>query len=621
MDEGKRALLLRAREVIMKASYRHVPFPRWLCVVVVLCLAITAGVNGAWGQASLASEDRIDEIPVTVDGVEEAFTVIRDANIENQWYYMPDRPRLFERTLDGLSEPEFALIRYQFRDPENPQDMLEGGLLQFAASLAVPVEALTQLKAAIQAQTGDNLVRLSAMPFKEAKVNIFTPEEGNLIAAAAQGAGIAPAFATQKMAFSVYLTRIGSDIYDTITDGNTGVPIVVEYSFNGLTPPAGFKVEIDWDQTYDYYSKNQKFAAAASWKGLVGGSVDIDTNKIRTTLETNKCITVIVTEGESLTAEQIDKHLEPILARINQEIIEATKPPEKIDPAIATKPDAKAKFYSAGYSVALKDVETVKKGKEVIDFNVRQHQVRMTTAAGFIGIGRYPEEMRKRLVTVVPEGPWKSAFFVLPAVGDAADLGIAQVDLEIGIAAGEDVRQTQVVAWTPETGWRDRRGTTRTVLSFALLGLEASGFDLANAVFDAKTKITLSRDVIELFQRSAIFDGETAVTTPLSAVDVVSVDGSILNWNRIDETSDLAAVTVRMKSGDRTLNTTLKPRRIDGDWIEPAPVYWLVKKNAPVTAEIKFIMKDGRRIDWPENGQRLGEDLGSLDVFLLDPDL
>ena len=91
-------------------------------------------------------------------------------------------------------------------------------------------------------------------------------------------------------------------------------------------------------------------------------------------------------------------------------------PPDKIDPSVAgdtsmgesAEPTDKEKekgekfirpkggaFGGIGYSVALRDVKVVKKGKETINFNVRQHVERKTLAGGFIGIGRYPKELRK----------------------------------------------------------------------------------------------------------------------------------------------------------------------------------------------------------------------------------
>jgi hypothetical protein len=576
-----------------------------------------------WAQASLAAEDKIDEVVVTLNGVQEAFTVVRDARIPEQWYYVPDRPRLFERTVDGQTEPEFHLIRFQFKDPANPQALLEGGMLQFAASLALPPEALPQLTAAIsqKATLPPERIRLAALPLKSANVTLYT-QAGVLVTSAPQGAGIAPTFATQKMVFSVPLTKIGADVFDELVRGNTGIPVVVDFTYDGLTPAAGFKVHVDWDQTYQFYSRHDHFAASVNYKGLFGASVDVDRQKLREALEESKAIEIEIIEGSGFTKADADKLLEPFINRINAELLEDLKPPEKIQPAQAAQPPKAGTFGGVSYSVAIKDVQQVKKGKETIDFNIRMHQERKTLAGGFMGIGRYPEQLRPKLVTVVPPGPWKSAFFVLPAVGDADELGIDQVDLQIGLKHGDQIDQTQVVIWQPDDkGWRDQNGTSRTVLAFGLMGLGGRNADLQNVTFESRAQITIKGEVISLSQAHKVFDGETAITTPLSDVEVVAVDGSVLSWRKLSPESELVFANVKLQSSGRTFTRQLKPRNLDGKFVEPAPLYWLVQKSAePVTATIKFGLNSGKLIDWQHNGADLKQALASLQIMLLDSD-
>lgn len=622
-------------------------------LVLAMTWCLLSGAPEVEAQASLASEDRIDEIPVTIDGVEETFTAIRDARVRQQWYYIPDRPRLFERRVEGKPEPEFTLLRYQTRDPSNPQEVLEGGLIQFAASLALPPEAIPQLKSAIRKQVaGDEPIRLSAMPFKKAKVAIYSPDDGKLVGTGRHSQGIAPVFSTQKMVFSVPLSRLGSDVYDALVHGNTGVAMAVEFSFNGLTPPAGFRVTVDWDQTYEHYSKDKHFAAKAGYIGYFGASSTIDVQEVYNELVKNKAIQVEITESESFDSETIQKYLEPLLSRINKELLADLKPPETVPPASLDRSKeggdgdqgkddeeddedkgdggffgglAKKLFggggFRAEYRVSIKKRRDVKRGKETIRFDHRAQVERKTIAGGFIGIGRYPEAIREKLVTVVPEGPWKSAFFVLPAVGDDENLGITQVDLEIGLTDGGDMRQSQVVAWTPDGGWKDRRGQPRTVLTFPLMGLEAAGLELERARFVSRANVTVRREVLRLEQTHDVFDGETAIVTPLSEVDVVAVDGSLLSWAKVLPDSDLVAINVTLRSGERVFSRRLRPRNVDGVWIEPEPLYWLIPKGAPpVTAEIQFLESDGHRTEWRHNGRDLLQELSSLEVTLLDAD-
>src|SRR4051794_279964 len=82
-------------------------------------------------QPSMIPRD-LDDIVVTTEDGPEPFTVIRDFQDKNQWYYVADQPRLYERTVEGEKRPEFAVIRYEVRDPANPGKLIQGGLLQFA---------------------------------------------------------------------------------------------------------------------------------------------------------------------------------------------------------------------------------------------------------------------------------------------------------------------------------------------------------------------------------------------------------------------------------------------------------------------------------------------------------
>jgi hypothetical protein len=68
-------------------------------------------------QASLASEDIIESLTVGND----SYTVLRDAIHPEQWYYVPNAPHLYTHQNGDKIEPEFHLLKYQFKDPKNPQ--------------------------------------------------------------------------------------------------------------------------------------------------------------------------------------------------------------------------------------------------------------------------------------------------------------------------------------------------------------------------------------------------------------------------------------------------------------------------------------------------------------------
>jgi hypothetical protein len=153
------------------------------------------------------------------------------------------------------------------------------------------------------------------------------------------------------------------------------------------------------------------------------------------------------------------------------------------------------------------------------------------------------------------------------------------------------------------------------------MGLEAAGFDLEKARFESRSQVTVARDVLAIEQSRPVFDGETAIATPLASVEVAAVDASLLSWNKIDPESPLAAINVSLRSGDRKKSGRLRPRRIDGEWMEPEPLYWLVEKgDEPVTAEISFLLRTGDRLPWEFNGSDLLGELASLEITLVDGD-
>ena len=382
---------------------------------------------------------------------------------------------------------------------------------------------------------------------------------------------------------------------------------------------------MDWDQAYKFYSKNQKIAAQAAYKNWFKASFNSESQRLYEQLVENKALEVNITAGEGFGAQDIDKFVKPIIERINKELLEDTKPPEKIAEAKAKDVPLDDKAYvSGGYSVAVKNVDKVKKGKEKINFNFKQHVERKTVAGGFMGIGRYPDEMKAQMVTVVPHGNWNNAYFLLPAVADDEGLGISQVDLQIGVKNGQEVIDQQVVIWDPKVGWKDREGKPRNVVTFGLMNLAEYNKNYKNLEFDTKAKITLKHEVLETQSTLPVFNGETAVSTPFSNVDVVKIDSELLTFRKMDSSSKLDFVRINLTAGDRKYSKMIKTRNVDGSFVEPAPVYWLVEKREkqllPVRADIKFELNDGSTVNWIHNGQDLRDGSLGTEILLRDYD-
>jgi hypothetical protein len=158
---------------------------------------VLAGPRSALAQdVSLLADDTIDDIKVTSGGSERTVTVVRDAYNPNQWYYIPTRPRLVEPVNSGRKEPLFHLYRYQFEDPGNKGQLLEGGFLQFTASLSLDSSATDELKKKILDAKKDidpNKFALSALRMRTAHAQLYSPgATGVFVRTPPDGNGDAP---------------------------------------------------------------------------------------------------------------------------------------------------------------------------------------------------------------------------------------------------------------------------------------------------------------------------------------------------------------------------------------------------------------------------------------------
>lgn len=596
--------------------------------VALFSLAMLTAHAPAQAQASLAAENIIDDVKVVSAAGTEVFTLFRDARNDKQWYYVPNRPRIVEVAgQDGQPVPQFSLLRYQFADPADASKLVEEGILQFAASLAAPADALQQFRKTIQERSGQTDVRISAIPFKAADVALYTypgvDGKSKLISSAPYGSGVAPLFSSQSMVFSVPLTRMGSDVFDRLSTGTTGIPVAVTFTFNALTPPSGFKITVDFDQLYTHYSKDERVRASASYFGWFGASYEKTVQQIRESLITNKCITVEVIAGETFKLEDIDKYLQPVLARINSELIESAKPPDSVTPAQASTPSGGGWYGGGGYSVALKEVTKVKKGKEVWDMRLQSIVERKTVAQGFIGIGGYPEEVKQRAIVVVPDSKFKAAYLMLPSPSVAEELGITNIDLEVDLkAAGSS--QSQVVQWRPGAQWKDIAQKERTTLAFPLTAAAQTDPNLSNATFDTKVKITTNHQFLQINSRADAFNGQKSMLGINGALfEVVEINGQGIPF-KAQGAGEVLQANVALTAGGQKYNAVFKPMSINGQFAAPEPLRILVAKDLmsnPISAVITLQTSDGPR-KWKYNGRefRNVSDFGGLSVFLQNAD-
>ncbi|MEW6712011.1 MAG: hypothetical protein AB1403_19465, partial [Candidatus Riflebacteria bacterium] len=204
--------------------------------------------HAAFSQApSLAPSDAYFMTAKTEFG-NEVFTVIRDGKLEEQFYFVPSRPHIAIEEKNGKKYPVFQLLSYQ-RTQKDSSDLLQGGILQMSVQTGISKETETNLLKLIKAQfplsDPAKKHRLSPVPMKDAVIAMYNLD-GKLMDSAPIKEGIAPIFGNQQFPFMLNLTDLGVDAMDALCSGKGGLPVLITYTFQGMTPPGGFKIEVNW---------------------------------------------------------------------------------------------------------------------------------------------------------------------------------------------------------------------------------------------------------------------------------------------------------------------------------------------------------------------------------------
>jgi hypothetical protein len=388
--------------------------------------------------------------------------------------------------------------------------------------------------------------------------------------------------------------------YDGLVHSNTGIPVAIRFTFTGLTPPAGFTVDVNWDSAYEYYSKNEEFRAHASYYGLWGASGGYSSTKIRESLVDAKAIKINIIEGEGFTIDKIDAYLQPILKRINDELLEQFKPPPHIDPATAPPASAGGYFGGATYSVAVKDVSLVKHGTETIDFRYSKHADRETVASGFVGIGNFSPEIQKKLVIAVDNSLWLNSYFPLPPVPPAVE----NANMNIRLTVDGKTYDSQNLSFSRSAGWRNELSQSADRVSFNLLKLKSDKGDdgVRAAKYDIDYIFQANGDTIAANLKMPVVENGSVSIAPTRLVDVVTVDPGGLPWKvfNSDGKASLTRASISLQSGEQSLNYAFRPALVDGKYTEPPPLSWVVKRSQPgvpakVSGSVEFHETSGTR--------------------------
>lgn len=573
-------------------------FMRWSLVAAACYVALPAH-----SQTSIAAENIIDTVTfsyIDATGTTQNadVTIVRDEREVNQWYYVPSSPVLVTAKVGTEAVPVFTLLSYDYPDPTNPATILRAGMINFAARLSLPPEALAPMKTAAtkviaqrKGQAAADAIRIAALPINSASVSVYSADAK--LVGAAEGTGTAPTFASQTMAFSIPLTQLGSAVYEELVTKPTGIRTAVTFKYNGITPKCGYKIIADYKQARDFYSKNEKTAARASYYGLFSANYSKETTDIRDQLEKAGALKIEVLASNECPPERLDALMVPLLKRINDQVLDVFKPPEKIDPAQAGTPSTGGYFGGAGYSVAVKSVSEIRKLNETISFEQATIIERTTVAQGFIGIGNYPETIRKQLITVVNGVQNPGTYVAFPQVPQ----GIERVDLEVRLQArDQNFGLNQYQFLRSSNAWKNlQTGGTPDRISFSLAGVQqAFGKQgLKDAKFLITKVVSSPQDNANSTSSVPVPDGAVALNLQNDLVGL-RISPSAVPFRQLG--GDFVRVQVIAKAGAKSKSYVFQALNANGVWQAPPDEFFFAPaKGATVEVSIKATHADAAK--------------------------
>ena len=585
-----------------------------------LSLMFVAMTASSFAQVSLLPEHQIiiDEI-----------TVMRDFKNENRWYYVPQRPVLLEKAPGNSKDPKpaFQLLTYQSKKDE---EFYEGGMLQFSISMKIDEKNRLKILKKLKSKVGYKkapLLSLVPLPFKLADATIYDAE-GKYLTRKPQAPGLAPAYVTGALPFQIQLDKFGAQLYSALVNKeNSGVGVLTTLTYDGIIPPAGFKVTVDWDQTYKNFSKNNKLRVAFGnmFSGVEVG-VGVSKEKIRKELLSNECIKVESLANEKFTQKDIDKYLDPILTRIYSEMIDKIKAPAEIDPSKNDEENSLEKCFfplRVETSVVLKDIKKVRKGKETIVLNHISTVTRKTACGSFIGINDYPESIKSKLIRSMPLNSWASAYLMLPAVNNAPDMHLNSVTMTANVvdSKGKPIATLNDTArWSPQNPdfWKNKDGENVGSLKFPLLALfkkHNNKIEEIRKEYQFKVEVNISQKLrnmnsINITYNTPLFNGDLPLAAPVDLVENFVVDVSALTFGK----QDLKKVKLVFTEDRNKMEYSFSAKKSEDRsvvFIIKSPKH--SKKQEKILPKITFDSRNKRNIPWEHNGK----DMRKMDSYLM----
>jgi hypothetical protein len=593
----------------------------------------------SFAQASLAAENQINDIPVTTkQGKKKVYSVFRDANAPNQWFYMPNELRVAEDVaVGGKIKPKVTILKYQYQDKIDKTNK-EGGVVVATFTYAMEPEVVDQVKGVIKAKSKSGDVLLSAMPLTSSNIDFQLNDGEFVVKTEGQSlAGAGPTSSSQEITKAFVVTSLGAPIFQALVSNNAGLPFLCNATYRGVTPPCGYTVTGEWDNVYKYYEKISKIEGkwSVGLPGIFsfGGGADRTSKKVRESLEENSFVNTkikpcINTELQNtLSAKAVEIETKLLTEISGKNITTAATELAALQSLIdkTTDEDGKGKLmklFKAKYGEAqlgiqqgIQDISRRKKGLIKFDNTQSLIETRSTVISGGVSIAKYyPKNVSEQtlindgiLMNIDANSAFPSLIVSLPSINP--ELGLRGLTIDISYKSSKGNVVSEARQWDATKGWTSPTGAKVEFIRFNLIGepdLKRRQEPTVTVKMNATSTVPNASFTLEKTHTLSV--GERNLDPMELLTKQISVDGSLLDFKLLTQNpDDLALAKVQFTHGGNLISKDVKPQFVNGSPSPPNTVYFLLPKDdRPITNNIIYLKSNGTKTEKP-NGLVVGE--------------
>ncbi|NUM35756.1 MAG: hypothetical protein HUU50_14515 [Candidatus Brocadiae bacterium] len=344
---------------------------------------------------------KVHDIPLKDENMTVRF--VPDIDDDEQYYYFPVRLALATQNFGNLKNvPMLQFIKYNF-DVRNER-LLQGGIIQFGVTMALPPAVLEKAKKALAKEVKKASIKAGMIPISSAQVTVLAAEVAG-ITGKVLGSGEAVRHPGAVMPFVIPVTPEGASVYEKMLQGTAGIGLQMTYSYKGMTPKIHCKVTGTWDKAYNHYSKSQSAQTTVKYLWF-GGSAKADWSSFKEKLLEDTDIKIEWNPKPDENTEEGKKLVklveESIITKITEAVfkVEAPKPDEPVQKASAGTETGE--FFGLNYAINLKEVDKKRQGKIQFSYLGRSWmEFKNEPVGSFVSLANEPDAVKKIMFTEV----------------------------------------------------------------------------------------------------------------------------------------------------------------------------------------------------------------------------